>query len=418
MLMRDSIENRNPHLTRCRIYSPFADRPRLFTRGLVMLLALLPGMLQAGATAQDAPWQVVESVTIETEGYAPVLSPDGRWVAGLDDVDDRHVCVWEVASGEQRCNEESSRAADASLAWSPDSRSVAFSQNGAELDSDIFVLDVANNSLENLTEDEVDDLKAIQTSASYVIYDRWPVWSADGAEILFTRVLEPRSENGQRQVAVSRVIVETGQVLRGQDLLTDEPLEFVAEALGIVLPPVWLADGTVVLAIRGGQDIAGVYAYADDARDAALAETDPAIRAANVPLVTGATADGGQVTLYWLWGEITIGGRGFQHAVLDRETGELTPITPSVPQGMILAGPPRLSPDGTAIVYAVTEDEQTLRNATVRVQDLASGEVVEIAEGVSMQFWEGVRGLGWTAANQVVVPLDNGGFEVITLSGG
>ena len=49
------------------------------------------------------------------------------------------------------------------------------------------------------------------------------------------------------------------------------------------------------------------------------------------------------------------------------------------------------------------------------MQDLETGETVEVADGVSLQFWEGLTGIDWTEENQLVVPLDTGDFEVITL---
>ena len=122
--------------------------------GVLLAVSLAPAI----ASAQAGAWQVADSVIIDAPGLAPVLSPDGRWVAGLKDPDTRQLCVWKVSNGDERCNEESERVADASIAWSPDSQQVAYSQNGAELDSDVFVLDVRSYSLTNLTEDNVDDL--------------------------------------------------------------------------------------------------------------------------------------------------------------------------------------------------------------------------------------------------------------------
>ena len=196
-------------------------RPARWT--VIGLVVLALSTLAPAAGAQRDGWVVEDSVIIDTDAYAPVLSPDGLWVAGVSDLDNRHLCVWKISTGEQRCNEESERVAEASIAWSPDSRTVAFSQNGHQLDSDVFVLDVANNSLTNLTEDEVDDLKARATAGKFVIYDQWPVWSGDGSEILFLRILNPRDDNGQRTIAVGRIVVETGQILRGPEMTTDEP---------------------------------------------------------------------------------------------------------------------------------------------------------------------------------------------------
>jgi Tol biopolymer transport system component len=380
---------------------------------LVMALIAVPQ--GAPISAQEETWRVADSVTIEADGYAPALSPDGRWVAGLKDLDTRQLCVWKVDTGDERCSEESARVADASIAWSPDSRQVAYSQNGHELDSDVFILDVENMALTNLTEDDVDDLKAAATASQFVIYDRFPVWSADGEEILFLRILNPRDDNGQRTIAVGRVVVDTGQVLRGPELVTDEPLEFVAEALGIVTPPLWLPDGTAVFAIRGGQDITGVYAGDPAGTRLERIASEPEMPAAKTPLLTGTTADGDRLTFYWLWEDIAIGDEFHTYGWIDRESGELTPFAIDPPAGAIVAAPPRFSPDGSAIVYGVTEDEQTHQDSTIIVQDLESGETVEIADGVSLQFWEGLTGIDWTEENQLVVPLDNGDFEVITL---
>ncbi len=367
------------------------------------------------AQPDSGAWRVVESVNIDTDGFAPKLSPDGRWVAGLKDLDERQLCVWRVSTGEERCNEESVRVADASIAWSPDSRQVAFSQNGHQLDSDIFVLDVRNNSLTNLTEDDVDDLKAANTASQFVIYDQWPAWSPDGSELAFIRILNPRDEAGQRQISLSRAILETGQIVRGPEMVTDEPLALVAETVGMVTPLLWLDDGTVVFAIRGGQDITGVYAANLTSGRPEKIETDPAIPSAKTPVLTGATANGDRLTCYWLWEDIVIDDEFYRYGWVDRESGELNPIVFDALLGEVVAAPPRFSPDGTAMVYGVTADEATSRNATVLVQDMASGAVLVAMDGVSLQLWEGVTGIEWTASNQLVLPLDDGTFEVVTL---
>lgn len=380
------------------------------------LLVTMIIMLISPVAAQSTPaWSVASSVVVDADGFAPKLSPDGRWVAGLKDLDERQLCIWRVSTGEERCNEESERVADASIAWSPDSRQVAFSQNGHQLDSDIFVLTVRSNSLTNYTEDEVDDLKSAATASRFVIYDRWPVWNEDGSEIAFLRILDPRSDIGQRQIAVSRIVMETGQVVRGQDITTDEPLEYVAEAVGVVTPPLMTPDGTLLFALRGGADVAGVYAVDFHQQQPTLIESDPTLLSSNLPLVTGASADGQRISLYWLWSDFGIDGDLVRYGWLDRETGDLHALDIRAPEGMDVAAPPRFSPDGLSVVYGVTADSETSRNATIVVQDLVTGDVTEVATGVSLQLWEGVTGIEWTANDQLVVPLDDGSFEVVTL---
>ncbi len=388
---------------------------RWLVQSLLIVFATCASVVPVSAQRETGAWQVKNSVTIEADAFAPKLSPDGRWIAGISDLEDRHLCIWRVRTGEERCNEESARVAEATIAWSPDSKYVAWSQNGHQLDSDIFVLDVLNDSLTNYTDDEVDDLKSAATASRFVIYDRWPVWNEDGSEIVFLRILDPRSDIGQRQISVSRILLDTGQVVRSQDITTDEPLEFVAEMLGVVTPPVLTPDGVFIFALRGGADVAGVYAADLTTSRLDLLSSNPAIQPSNVPLVTGSTADGDRITFYWLWGDFGIGDDQYPYGWLDRESGEIQPIEVRARRGTIVASPPTFSPDGTAIVYGVTDDLQTSRGATIVVKDLETGAVTEIASGVSLQFWEGVTGLTWTAGNQIVVPLDDGSFEVISL---
>lgn len=372
----------------------------------------------ARESSQAGAWQVVDERSFDADGgMKPVISPDGRWIAGIVGLEARQICVWRISSGEQRCNEESARVAEASIAWSPDSRQVAFSQNGNELDSDVFVLDVRSNSLTNYTDDEVDDLKAARTASAFVIYDKWPVWSADGAEIFFLRILNPRDEQGQRQISVSRIVMDTGQIVRGPELYTDEPLAYVAETVGAVLPPVRTPDGRMYFSLRGGRDISGIYVIDPDEQSLTLIESDPAIRPSNVPLITGSTADGSLLSMYWLWNDVSIGDARYAYTWYDRDSEEIVAIDLQVPSRMAVAAPPRLSPDGTAVVYGLTEDPAN-RDSTVVVQDLASGEVVEIATGVNLQFWESVTGLTWTDDNQIAIPMDTGDFTILTLERG
>ncbi len=380
------------------------------------LLALALSMLAPAAGAQRSGWEVDDSEVIGTEGYGPVLSPDGRWVAGVVDLDPRQICVWKVSTGEQRCNEESERVAEASISWSPDSATVAFSQNGHEFDSDIFVLDVANNALTNLTEDDVDDLRARITASKFVIYDQWPVWSPDGSEIFFLRILNPREGNGQRTIAAGRIIVETRQVLRGPEMTTEEPLALIAEAVGVVTPPVWLPDGMAVFALRGGRDITGVWEVDPSGSEFNRIDSEPEIPVGKTPILTGATPDGAYISFYWLWDDIELANGPATYGVLDRESGDLVSIEIDVPRGAVVASPPRLSPDGQWIVYGVTEDEQTHHDSTIVIADLATGGTIEIADGVNLQFWESVTGIDWSPQNQLVLPLDDGRFEIITLT--
>jgi hypothetical protein len=119
--------------------------------------------------------------------------------------------------------------------------------------------------------------------------------------------------------------------------------------------------------------------------------------------------------MYWLWEDIAIDGEFYTHTSLDLETGELSPIVVDVPRRMFLAAPPRLSPDGTSVVYGITGDEATHQDSTIVIQDLETGETTEIIDGVDLQLWESITGIEWTANNQMVVPLSDGTIQVVTV---
>lgn len=117
-----------------------------------LVVALTASFTLEPALAQPAAgsWQVAESVNIDTVGFAPALSPDGRWVAGLKDLDERQLCIWKVSTGEERCNGESHRVADASIAWSPDGTAMVYGFSEDETtnrDSTILVQDMESGEL-------------------------------------------------------------------------------------------------------------------------------------------------------------------------------------------------------------------------------------------------------------------------------
>ena len=125
---------------------------------------------------------VGEQRTLTDDGqilrYEGDPSPDGRWVAYTDH--NRDLWLLEVASREQRVI-SSNRQGVSGIAWSPDSRWVAFEQSALNSFSQILLYDTGNGSLSTLTSDRVNSWS--------------PAWDPKGEWIYFLSDRELRSLN-------------------------------------------------------------------------------------------------------------------------------------------------------------------------------------------------------------------------------
>ena len=103
---------------------------------------------------------------------SPAWSPDGQWLAYVSFENKRSsIYVQLVRTGERRA--VSSRAGiNGAPAWSPDGKKLALTLGGSNGNPDIYVLDLANQNLQRITDDP-----AIDTE---------PTWSPDGHSLYFT----------------------------------------------------------------------------------------------------------------------------------------------------------------------------------------------------------------------------------------
>ena len=103
---------------------------------------------------------------------SPAWSPDGQWLSYVSFETKRSaVYVQLVRSGERR--QVSARAGiNGAPAWSPDGKKLAITLGGSGGNPDIYVLDLASQSLTRLTDDP-----AIDTEAA---------WAPDGKSVYFT----------------------------------------------------------------------------------------------------------------------------------------------------------------------------------------------------------------------------------------
>ncbi len=164
----------------------------------VALLASSPLNLQA-QTGKVALTH--ESMWAMKRVGAPVPSPDGKWVVfslvepAYDDKD-QVSDLWIVATNENERPRRltSSKGGEGGVAWSPDSRRIAFTarREGDEV-SQIYVLDVANGG-------EAVRITSLSTGA------RSPQWRSDGQALLFVSSVYPGAadDDANKKIAADR----------------------------------------------------------------------------------------------------------------------------------------------------------------------------------------------------------------------
>jgi len=105
-----------------------------------------------------AGWRVADERRLAIDGEPVTLSPDGRWVAGRGP--EQEFCVWEIETLDAVCDGQDLAIRPESIAWAPDSSAVAFALEAAKflIDSDIYVFEVADRELNNLTDDGIEEV--------------------------------------------------------------------------------------------------------------------------------------------------------------------------------------------------------------------------------------------------------------------
>jgi dipeptidyl aminopeptidase/acylaminoacyl peptidase len=169
---------------------------------LVITVALI-SFSTLSATAQTAAKTPLthETMWMMKRVGAPVPSPDGKWVVfslvePAYDEKDQVSDLWIVPSdGNAKPRRlTSSKGGESGVAWSPDSRRIAFSarREGDEV-SQVYVLDVADGG-------EAVRLTSLSTGA------RSPQWRPDGKAILFVSTVYPGAadDEANKKIAAER----------------------------------------------------------------------------------------------------------------------------------------------------------------------------------------------------------------------
>lgn len=313
-------------------------------------------------------------------GQPLALSPDGRWLAGWRNGDGGpEVCAFltETLTEESCASFPGESIASASVAWSPDGMSFAFTDEDMFVEPDLWVLDVEAGTVTNLTDDGQDDKFSAPPGTPA---DLAPAWSPDGTEIVFARsVREGESEKDEVESTTLQVISANGGEPR-------EVLQVAEDQFAVRTGVRWLSDGTVLysLTVDSGGPENGLWtvdvAGGDPRQIVSAAETG------SEETVLVAVSSRGQAML-------RAGGNFPSFSLIDLETGQLVPLKHSEPATIRVVSA-TFSPDGRQVLFVAGSSG----SSQLIVRDLATNAEQNLGE---LQWPLGsnemIGGLTWAA---------------------
>jgi dipeptidyl aminopeptidase/acylaminoacyl peptidase len=319
--------------------------------GLLLLAALAGcgGAQRVPATAVPTPLPASALSAGAERSFAVadrrplMLSPDGRSLAAR--TDNSSLCVFDAATLEQRSCSANSGIDPASLAWSPDGRQIAWTEDWARRlsESDIWVMDVATGASTNLTDDGLDG-RLMGDQAKQAPVDMVPVWTADGSALLFARTDSKRADTVLYRIAATGGAPErVAPLASGVFALWYRPAVLPG---GDLLYSVGLPD-------RDDPQNGIWRMKADGSEPRQLLA--PHLDERGIPVVVGAGAGRALLLYPALLGNLVRNQSAY--AILDLNSGAETPLkqprpTESDPLGPFFAPTAAtLSPDGSKVLY-------------------------------------------------------------------
>lgn len=380
-------------------------------------LALVASVASAQTPLADpaAAWEVTGTEDLDLGATDATLSPDGTRIAGTKDR--TIVCIWDIGTLDTQCLADELPVDPTSITWAPDSSAIVFSLDSARqlIDSAIFVMDAESGELGMLTDLTAGSL--IDVPDRDVDVDTFPAWSPDGEVLVFVRT----------NIATSGTWLMTIPVAGGDPRELDGTL--VGIAFGMSSPISWREDGALIYSVYGPDPDSpdnGIWRWEDGKAEQLMSGGEASdYPGARLSAITDddAYAIGSSPVLRAQNG-VTYSGDSLYFA-LELGTGRVEPADALLledladqkqPFATFVSYPPRISPDGSAIVYAVSD----LALGAVRVVVLAlneGGSPQVIYEIATLDLVEGAfgRGLDWAANNTILVPARDGSVTLVSV---
>jgi dipeptidyl aminopeptidase/acylaminoacyl peptidase len=308
-------------------------RPRVFVVvALVLGAAVIPRAQSTQPVTHEALW-------LMPRVGAPVTSPDGKWVVvsvtqPAYEEKDQAADLWLVpadGSGTPR-RVTSTKATESGVAWSADSRRIAFAtrREGDDVNQ-IYSLDLASGG-------EATRVTSLSTGAAS------PVWRPDGKAILFTSLVYPSAADDVANKKIAAERKDQKYKVRAYDSfpvrywdrwLDDRQIHVFVQSVDPPGAPKDLLAGTTLVKNPG---FSGRRLDSGEELDAVWAPDGGSIVFAATTNRTSAAFEAVHTHLY----QVPAGG------------GEPTELTP----GKVTYEHPRFRPDGRALYFTSSDDDK------------------------------------------------------------